>query len=64
MFLVFTSSLYLVAGYIIFGSSLYVVMGVTAVLSEAERAVVEILRERWQEHGEGDRARLGPMRCG
>ncbi len=46
MFLVFTSSLYLVAGYIIFGSSLYVVMGVTAVLSEAERAVVEMLRER------------------
>jgi len=37
---------------------------VTAVLSEAERAVVEILRERWQEHGEGDRARPGPMRCG
>jgi hypothetical protein len=46
VFLAFTSSLYLVAGYIIFGSSLYVVMGVTAVLSEAERAVVEILRER------------------
>jgi hypothetical protein len=43
VFLVFTSSLYLVAGYIIFGSSLYVVMGVTAVLSEAERAVVEML---------------------
>ena len=46
MFPVFTSSLfYIVAGYVIFGSSLYVVMMVTAVLSEAERAVVEILRE-------------------